>query len=222
MASCRRDMLALVDGFAAIDAVLEQSVEIAPIDQRTLLVAEPLAAEFACQVSRSRLQQTAQRCDGPMLPRVVHHQLAILHIVSERHVAAHPDTAFAGRGNLVADPLADHLAFKLCNSRMFNVSRPIEVVVLGLGDRDEGDAIAVEDLDQLGEIHQRPRQTVNLVDHNHVDQTVVDVCQKLLETGSFGATGEPAIVIAIAGGDPTLDRWLAIYARRPLAGRRGC
>ncbi len=36
-------------------------------------------------------------------------------------------------------------------------------------DRDEGDAVRVEQLDQLGEVGKRPRQPVDLVDDDHVD-----------------------------------------------------
>ena len=41
---------------------------------------------------------------------------------------------------------------------MLSVSRPIEVVVLNdWVTRDEGDALPVEDLDHLGEVHQGAR-----------------------------------------------------------------
>jgi hypothetical protein len=45
------------------------------------------------------------------------------------------------------------------------VSRAIEVV---LGDRDEGDAAGIEELDDLGEIRERAREAVDLVlSHPH-------------------------------------------------------
>src|SRR5207253_2705560 len=58
-------------------------------------------------------------------------QLAILDVVPERRHAAHPHAFLLRRGDLVAHPLADHLALERANdSRMLRVSRPIEVVVL--------------------------------------------------------------------------------------------
>ena len=39
--------LAFVDGLTAIDAVVQEPIEIAFVDQRSLLVAEPVAAKFA-------------------------------------------------------------------------------------------------------------------------------------------------------------------------------
>jgi hypothetical protein len=55
--------------------------------------------------------------------------------------------------------------------------------VEGLRDRDEGHAVAVEHLDQLGEVHQRAAEAVDLVDHDHVDQPVLDVGQQPLQAG---------------------------------------
>jgi hypothetical protein len=41
--------LAFVDGFTAIDAIVQQAIEVALIDQRALFAAEPIVAQFAGQ-----------------------------------------------------------------------------------------------------------------------------------------------------------------------------
>lgn len=55
--------------------------------------------------------------------------------------------------------------------------------VEGLRDGHESDLVAVEDLHQLGEVHQRAAETIDLVDHDDVDQPVLDIGDQLLERG---------------------------------------
>jgi hypothetical protein len=62
--------------------------------------------------------------------------------------------------------------------------------VEGLGHRDEGDAMRVEQFDQLGEVGKRPRQPVDLVDDNHVDLTGLNILQQLLERRALHRTPE--------------------------------
>ena len=57
--------LALVDGFTTINTVVQEPIEVALVDQRTLLVAEAVAAEFARQnrggpssTNRSKMRRT--------------------------------------------------------------------------------------------------------------------------------------------------------------------
>ena len=71
--------------------------------------------------------------------------------------------------------------------------------------RHEGHVVAVEHLDQLREIHQRARQAVDLVDHHHVDQPVLDVGQEPLQGRAVQrAAGDAAIVILVAHQHPAL------------------
>ena len=46
--------------------------------------------------------------------------------------------------------------------------------------------MGIKQLDQLGEVCQRPGQPVDLVDDNDVDLAVSDIVQKLLQVGAFG------------------------------------
>ena len=74
-----------------------------------------------------------------------------------------------------------------------------------LGDRDEGDAGAVEHLDQLREVHQRARQPVDLVDHDDVDQPLLDVGEQPLQRRPLQrAAGEAAVVVGLADQRPAL------------------
>ena len=64
---------------------------------------------------------------------------------------------------------------------------------------------AVEDLDQLGEVHQRPGQPVDLVDHDDVDQPLLDVGEQLLQRRPFQrAAGEAAVVVGVSDQRPAL------------------
>ncbi len=91
-------------------------------------------------------------------------------------------------------------------SRMFSVSRPMDVVVLkDCVTETKVTPWRVEDLDQLREIHQRAAEAVDLVDHDDVDQPVLDVGDQLLQRGAVQrAAGEAAVVVAVAQADPAL------------------
>src|SRR5882757_9102199 len=55
----------------------------------------------------------------------------------------------------------------------------------------------IEQLDQFGEVRQRPRQTIDLVDDDDVDLAGADIVQQLLKVGTVGGpAGVSAIVIA--------------------------
>ena len=57
--------------------------------------------------------------------------------------------------------------------------------------------MGVKQLDQLGEVRQRPRQTIDLVDDDDVDLPGANVVQQLLKVGAMGGpAGVSSIVIA--------------------------
>ena len=63
--------------------------------------------------------------------------------------------------------------------------------------------MSIEQLDQFGEVGQRPRQAVHLVDDDDIDLSRPDVCQQLLQVRTLGGpAGVPAIVIARADQGP--------------------
>ena len=72
-----------------------------------------------------------------------------------------------------------------------------------LRDADEGDVVAVEDLDELGKIHQRAAQPVDLVDHDDVDPLALDVGQQPLQRRPLqGRARDAAIVVAVGHQHP--------------------
>src|ERR1019366_3704274 len=57
--------------------------------------------------------------------------------------------------------------------------------------------MGIEQFNQLGEVGKRPRQTVDLVDHDDVNLPGADIIQQSLQVGTVGGSaGVPAIVIA--------------------------
>ncbi len=94
---------------------------------------------------------------------------------------------------------------------MFSVSLPMEVVVLNdCVTETKGDLVPVEHLDQLGEVHQRARQAIDLVDDHHVHHPVLDVGQEPLRAGRSSVPPEspPSSYWSRISTQPS-DFWLA-------------
>ena len=109
--------------------------------------------------------------------------------------------------DLVADALARDLALELGERQQHVQRQPahrgggVEL----LRDRDERDAVGIEDLDDLGEVGQRAGQPVDLVDHHNVDLAGRDVGQQTLQGRPLhGAAGEAAVVVRGRQHDPAL------------------
>jgi hypothetical protein len=65
--------------------------------------------------------------------------------------------------------------------------------------------VPLEHVDQLGEVGERARQAVDLVDYDHVDQSGLDVAQQPIERRSLQRPArDPAIVVMIGQRDPAL------------------
>ena len=145
--------------------------------------------------------------DPADVPRflLVDHQLPVLRLVAVGRGAAHEDALHAAGPDLVADALRRHLALELGEGQQDVEGQAPHGGggVEALGDADEGDVVAVEHLDQLREVHQRARQAVDLVDHHHVDQSVLDVGQQPLQGRAVQrAAGDAAVVILVADQHP--------------------
>ena len=103
--------------------------------------------------------------------------------------------------------LADHLALELGEGEQDVERQPAHAGggVEGLGHAEEGHAVRLEGVQQLGEVGQRAAQAVDLVDHHHVDQALLDVGEQALQGGALqGAAREAPVVIAVADQDPAL------------------
>jgi hypothetical protein len=131
----------------------------------------------------------------------------ILRLVAVGRCAAHEDALHPAGLDLVADALRRHLAFELGERQQDVEGEPSHRSggVEALGDGDEGDIVPVEYLDQLGEVHERARQAVYLVDHHHVNQAVLDIREEPLQGRAVQrAAGDAAVVIVIAHQRPAL------------------
>ena len=147
--------------------------------------------------------------------RLVDDKLASLHVITQRRYTAHVHALCAASPELVADPLCSHFALKLSEGQKHIQRQPTHAggCVERLGDGHEGDVVALEHLDQLGEIHQRAGQAVDLVDDHNIDQPILNVGQQALDCWAIeSATGDAAIIVLIADLHP---------AFRTLAGNIG-
>ena len=135
----------------------------------------------------------------------VHHQLAVPDVVAERRVAAHEDALAAAGGELVPDPFARELALEL-REREQDVQRQPAHRGRGaerLRHRDEGDAVPLEHVDQLGKVGERAGQPVDLVADDGVDPAGLDVPDQPLQRRALQrAAAVPAIVVAVVEREP--------------------
>ena len=98
---------------------------------------------------------------------------------------------------------------------MFSVNRPIEVVVLNdCVTETNVTPFRSNTLDQLGEVGQRAAEAVDLVDHDHVDQPVLDILEQPFSTRGVQSVPPempPSSYWSRTSTQPS-DRWLAMYA----------
>jgi hypothetical protein len=89
---------------------------------------------------------------------------------------------------------------------MLSMSCPIEVVVLNCWVTETKDTPkALEDLNNLRKVREAPGQAVDLVDHDHVDQALLDIPKEVPEGRAVHvAAGERGVVIVVGDRDPTL------------------
>src|SRR5271154_1646667 len=128
-------------------------------------------------------------------------QLSLVNVVSQRARASHPHSLALGGRDLVADALADHLTLELRERQQHVESQSshrgcgIEL----LGDRNERNPLFIKQLDHFGEVGQRAGEAVDLVDYHHIDETLTDVGEQLLQRGPLHRTaGEAAIIVGRA------------------------
>ena len=169
----------------------------------------PASDQFPRQQGcRLELDEPLEDRADPLGVGFVDDELAVPDLVAERGPAAHPHALLAGGRDLVADALADDLAFELGEGQQ-NVERHAPHGVGGverLGDGDEGDAVALEHLDQLGKVEHRAGEPVDLVDHDHVDLAGFDIGQQALKGRALqGAAGDATVVVAVGDQEPAFS-----------------
>src|SRR5207248_7730680 len=90
-----------------------------------------------------------------------------------------------GGGDLVPYPLSDQLPLELGKRQQHIEREPPHAGarVEGLRDRHERDAVDIEQLDEFGEIRERAREPIDLVNQHNVDRARPDMRQELLQSG---------------------------------------
>ena len=150
------------------------------------------------QVEAAKLEVAAEDGPDPLGLGLIDGDLAVLRVIAKRRHAADPKTLALGGRDLVPDALRGDLALELGERQQHIQRQPahrgggIEL----LGDGDERHIMLVEQLDQLGEVRQRPGQPVDLVDDDDVDLAGLNVLQQPLQGRAVDvAAGEAAIVV---------------------------
>ena len=132
-------------------------------------------------------------------------ELAVLDVIAERRLAAHPHALLLGGCDLVANALAGDLTLELGEGQKDIERQPSHGAggVELLGHRYEGDGILVEHLDDLGEVRQRAGQSIDLVDDHDVHLAGAHIRQQPLECRPLqGATRITAVVVYLGQKDP--------------------
>ena len=136
-------------------------------------------------------------------------QLLLLHGVTQGDRTPRPFALPARRGHLVPGPFRYHISLERREAHE-QMKRQLPYRIGGgkiLRDADELDAGAVEPIHHRGEVKQRARQAVHLVNDHDVDPTGVDVGQQALERRPvYVGPGEPAVVIALIKSLPPVGR----------------
>src|SRR6185437_1951603 len=208
----------LMDDLAPIEPVAEEVIERAPVEGAVTLNA-PRGQDPLLAANAKTLQLVAELMNraGRQIARVYKSdrcrfglfddELAPLDVVSQGNGPAHPHPLAARCSQFVPDPLAGDLPFKLSEGQKDVERQPphrgrgIEL----LGDRYERDPMRLEQLNQFGEIGQRSGEAVDLVDHDDVDLSVLNVGEQHLQGGAFHRSpGYAAIVVTCLDEPPLL------------------
>ena len=149
--------------------------------------------------------------DGADRLRLLGHDFELLvdAAIAERNGSADPEALALGGRDLVAHPLADHLALELGKGEQHVEGEPAHAGgrVERLGDRHERHPVLVEQLDQLGEVGERAGEAVDLIDHHDGDLAGPDIGQEVLQGRAVeGGAREAAVVVVVGNEPPALMR----------------
>ena len=164
-----RITLALVHHLAKVDAVAQHGEQVLLVDRATRAMQAPLrdpglrGLAFDGKLTdklrrRTMLGISAEDAAHQLGFGGIDDQLSLDDVVAEWWHTAHPHAFSLARGNLVADTLAGDLALELREGQQDVECEPphggggIEL----LCDRDERHPVAIEHVDQFGEIRQGP------------------------------------------------------------------
>ena len=172
----------------------------------SLLIKDTVPFEFSHQPMDAAERQISleDMAHGPgVFP--IDDELPVLNLVAERHHAAHPQPFLFGSGDFVTDALTRDLALELCK-RQQHVQRQSAHGRAGierLADRDHGNIVRIEPVDQFCEVAQGSCQPINPVDDDLVHLVLFDVLEQLPQCRTRQrATGDTAVVVVRGQGDP--------------------
>ncbi len=134
-------------------------------------------------------------------------QASALQIVAKRRPAPTPQPLKAHRTPLVANAVPRHLTLKLSKGEQDVHDQAAEAVgsVEVLGNAREGDAIALEPVQQADEVQQAPTEAIELVYDHNIDATAFNIGKEILHGRAIqGAAGLRGILVNLAGLDPAL------------------
>jgi len=195
-----------VDGLANINAVVQQAVDVILGDRLALLGGDAIRPQLTGQNrGRTDLGKAVEHDAHGFGFGFVDDQFSVFHVIAQGHRPAHPHAFFARGRNLVADALAGNLALELGKAEKDVQGQPPHRRrgIEGLCHGNKCHTVAVEHLDQLGKVHQRARQPVDFVDHNHIDQPLLNIRQQQFQTRPLQrAARHPAVIVMlITGGE---------------------
>ena len=114
---------------------------------------------------------------------IIDDQLALLDVITQRHVAAHPHALGLRGGNLVANALSRDLALELCERKQHVEGQPAHRGrrIERLRHRHERGFVSIQHVDDLGEIGQRACQPIDLVDDHDLHFASLDISKQPLQ-----------------------------------------
>jgi len=109
--------------------------------------------------------------------------------------------------DFIADALAGDLTLELREGQQHTQSHPTHAArrVERLGDGHEGDALGIEQLNELSEVCERAGEPIDLVDHDDIDHPRSNRCQEALQCRPLErAAGKPAVIKTFSDQTPAL------------------
>ena len=149
---------ALMRDLADIGRVVEQLINDALVKRPAAPGAVPGGVQLLHKPrSGADLQEAREGTPDERGLGLVHDELPLPREITDWNVTAHPEAPLAGREEFVSDPFSGKPAFVLRKAQNHVQVQPAERRrrIEALGDAHQRDRVAVEDLDQLGEVRQR-------------------------------------------------------------------
>ena len=188
--------------------VAQNTIDVRFIPCFSLLGSNPVFVEFlGNQCRRLNLNESLKdSLDDPRFFRL-NNQLLVFHAVSHRNATADPFAFFPAGGHLVANPLGDDLPLILREG-----DENVEHHAPGAGGgidflrhRDKLCAPFVKFLGEVCKITDGSGQSVDLVNHDDVDQPGFTVGKELLKRRAFHiAAGISSVVVTSREADPSV------------------